>query len=117
VVSELRDVRDFLALHPPFASLPAATLDDLPRRVSIRYLRRGTAFPPDRVDPSSFYLLRKGAVELRDESLTLVEKPAEGDTFDDDTSTLAPGLRCQRRDRRGYAGVCAGGIGARRTAP
>jgi CBS domain-containing protein len=94
VVSELRDVRDFLAQHPPFASLPGKALDDLPRRVSVRYLRRGRAFPPDGADPSAFYVLRKGAIELRDDSGALLERLAEGDSFEAATTlpTEGPGL-------------------------
>jgi CBS domain-containing protein len=80
VVSELRDVRDFLIRHPPFSSLPAETLDGLPHSLSVRYLRRGSSFPPRDADPASFYVLRKGAVELRDASGQLLEKLAEGDS-------------------------------------
>lgn len=83
MVSELRDVRDFLAGHPPFAALPEAALDLLPRRVSVRYLRRGAGFPPaNEAAPGAFYVLRKGAVELRDRSEALVDKLGEGDGFD-----------------------------------
>ena len=82
VVSELHDVREFLAGHPPFASLPGAALDDVPRRLSVRYLRRGAGFPPPDADPSGLYVLRKGAVEIRDETGALVEKLGEGDIFD-----------------------------------
>jgi len=83
LVSELRDVRDFLAGHPPFTALPKAALEVLPRRVSVRYLRRGAAFPPaDDAAPGAFYVLRKGAVELRDPSEALVDKLGEGDGFD-----------------------------------
>jgi CBS domain-containing protein len=82
MVSELHDVRDFLGGHPPFVALPAATLEALPRSVSVRYLRRGSSFPPPDTDPSNFYVLRKGAVEIRDPSGALVEKLAEGDFFD-----------------------------------
>jgi signal-transduction protein with cAMP-binding, CBS, and nucleotidyltransferase domain len=66
VVSELHDVRDFLAGRPPFVVLPAAALDELPRSVTVRYLRRGSGFPAAEADPSELYLRRKGAVEIRD---------------------------------------------------
>ena len=82
MVSELRDVQDFLARHPPYAGLPAAALGTLVRRLTIRYLRRGTAFPPAGAEPGGLYTLRKGAVELRDAAGALVEKLAEGDSFD-----------------------------------
>lgn len=82
MVAELRDIRDFLGRHPPFSALPGVALERLPGRISIRYLRRGSAFPPASGDPACFYLLRKGAVELRDETGALREKLAEGDSLD-----------------------------------
>lgn len=82
VVSELHDVREFLAGRPPFVALPGAALDVLPRHISVRYLRRGACFPPADADPSGLYVLRKGAVEIRDPAGALVEKLAEGDIFD-----------------------------------
>jgi CBS domain-containing protein len=82
VVSELHDVRDFLAGRPPFMALPDSAIDVLPRHVSVRYLRRGAGFPPAGADPSVLYVLRKGAVEIRDAAGALVEKLAEGDIFD-----------------------------------
>ena len=66
VVSELHDVREFLAGRPPFVALPGAALDLLPRHIAVRYLRRGAIFPPTDADPSGLYVLRKGAVEIRD---------------------------------------------------
>ncbi len=80
MVSELRDVQDFLARHPPFSALPAPALAALIRNLRIRYLRRGSAFPPADADPSGLCILRKGAVELRDEGGVLVDKLAEGDS-------------------------------------
>jgi len=82
VVSELNDVREFLAGRPPFVALPDAALEVLPRHISVRYLRRGAGFPPADADPSGLYVLRKGAVEIRDAAGALVEKLAEGDIFD-----------------------------------
>jgi CBS domain-containing protein len=81
VVSELRDVRDFLIRHAPFSALPTETLDDLPRGLTVRYLRRGATFPPDGGEAAALYVLRKGAVELRDGRGELVEKLAEGEHF------------------------------------
>ena len=82
MVSELRDIRDFLARHPPFASLPKQVLDELPRLFSVRYLRRGSRFPPQDDETPGLLMLRKGAVELRDETGVLHGKLAEGDSFD-----------------------------------
>jgi CBS domain-containing protein len=85
---ELIEIRDFLATHPPFDLLSAAALDRLPRRLKVQYFRRGTAFPPEPgegIEPS-LYILRRGAVELRDAAGDLLGKLAEGD--------ICP-LRCQ----------------------
>lgn len=76
---ELIEIRDFLATHHPFDLLPADELDRLPRRLSIRYVRRGMPYPPPDADRPYLYILRRGAVELRDERGELVSKLAEGD--------------------------------------
>jgi CBS domain-containing protein len=91
MVSELRDIREFLAQRPPFDSLPGRALDELPRRLTVRYLRRGAAFPPEEAGPSGFYILRKGAVELRDRGGMLLEKLSEGDSLDAEESESPAG--------------------------
>ena len=76
---ELLEIRDFLAQHPPFDKLDGDALDALPRQLQIRYVRRGQTFPPD--DSPAFYILRQGAVELRDRNGELFEKLGEGDHY------------------------------------
>lgn len=76
---ELIEIQEFLASHPPFDQLPEETLARLPQRLSVRYFRRGTPFPPAVVDPPCLYILRRGAVELRNPRGELVGKLAEGD--------------------------------------
>ncbi|MCF7988867.1 MAG: DUF294 nucleotidyltransferase-like domain-containing protein [Thiohalocapsa sp.] len=76
---ELIEIRDFLASHAPFDRLPEETLEHLPKRLSVRYLRRGSAFPPTDDDSPCLYILRRGAVEVRDDEGNLVGKLAEGD--------------------------------------
>jgi len=76
---ELIEIQEFLASHPPFDQLPEETLARLPRRLSVRYFRRGTPFPPEVPDPPCIYILRRGAVELRNMRGELVGKLAEGD--------------------------------------
>ena len=76
---ELLEIQEFLASHPPFDKLPTETLERLPKRLSVRYLRRGSAFPPEDADQPYLYILRRGAVELRDPQGELVGKLAEGD--------------------------------------
>ncbi len=78
---ELVEIRDFLADHPPFGLLPAEVLDTLPKALSIRYLRRGTPFPPADANGEFLYMIRTGAVELRNEQEELVGKFGEGDLY------------------------------------
>ena len=78
---ELVEIRDFLARRPPFDALPEEILDELPKALSIRYLRRGSDFPPADGDASYLYLVRSGAIELRDGDGELCEKLGEGDIY------------------------------------
>ncbi len=75
---ELQEIRGFLAGHAPFNLLPDELLDELPEHLSIRYLRRGSPFPPSS-DEDSLYIVRSGAIELRDAQGRLHEKLGEGD--------------------------------------
>ena len=43
---ELLESRQFLAQRNPFIYLHNELLDELPQHIEIRYLRRGSAFPP-----------------------------------------------------------------------
>jgi len=76
---ELIEIRDFLAKHHPFDVLPRDVLDHLPKALSVRYLRRGTPFPPADADGRYVYVVRQGAVELRDAEGALAAKLSEGD--------------------------------------
>jgi CBS domain-containing protein len=78
---ELLEIQDFLASHPPFDKLPADTLERLPKRLSVRYLRRGSVFPPTDADQPYLYIVRRGAVEIRDSQGDLIGKLAEGDLY------------------------------------
>ncbi len=78
---ELVEIRDFLAQRPPFDVLPEEQLNQLPKLLDIRYLRRTSAFPPVDAQRSYLYILRSGAVELLDEDDKLVEKLGEGDIY------------------------------------
>lgn len=77
---ELLEIQDFLAAHPPFDHLPPETLQTLPKALTIRYQRRGQNFPPQHAEPA-IYLIRQGAVELRNTQGVLIEKLAEGDLY------------------------------------
>ena len=78
---ELVEIRDFLAERPPFDVLTEEQLDLLPKQLEIRYLRRGSAFPPADAQKSELYIVRSGAVELLDDDDNLVEKLAEGGIY------------------------------------
>lgn len=78
---ELIEIRDFLAQRPPFDALPEELLNQLPETLSIRYLRRDTPFPPQDADDDYIYVVRSGAIELRDSNDDVCEKLAEGDMF------------------------------------
>ncbi|MGD8925201.1 MAG: putative nucleotidyltransferase substrate binding domain-containing protein [Thioalkalispiraceae bacterium] len=78
---ELQEIRDFLAQHVLFESLTTASLDDLVRHVTIRYLRRGQTFPPEFLEEAQLYLIRSGAISIRDEQGNLLEKLAEQDSY------------------------------------
>ena len=93
---ELLEIRDFLAHHPPFDALPGEELDQLPRQLEIRYLRRGNAFPPAGAEDGFLYIVRSGAIELRDDQGGLCEKLDEGALYAAD---------CQLVD---LTGSCAG---------
>lgn len=77
---ELAEIRDFLGERPPFDRLPEAQLDAIPRSMHIRYLRRGSPFPPVGEEACA-YVVRSGAIELRDQNGELHEKLAEGDIW------------------------------------
>jgi CBS domain-containing protein len=79
---ELLEIRDFIAAHPPFDMLASEHLDQLPRQLTIRYLRRGTIFPPESATPQ-LHIIRSGAVALRSEGGVLTDKLGEGDYFID----------------------------------
>jgi CBS domain-containing protein len=78
---ELIEIRDFLAQRHPFDALPEERLNQLPESLQIRYLRRDSAFPPADADGDYLYIVRSGAIELRDEKGKLHAKLAEGDYY------------------------------------
>ena len=75
---ELAEIRDFLAAHAPFDSLPAAVLESVPPRLSIGYHRRGSEVLAAGSTPVELLVVRSGAVDLRDPDGELVERGAAG---------------------------------------
>jgi CBS domain-containing protein len=78
---ELAEIRHFLVESPDFAVLPAEVLDRLPRQMVARYLRRGSRFPPDRTEAADLWLVRTGAIYLRNEADELLDRLGEGDMY------------------------------------
>ncbi len=77
---ELIEIRDFLAQRHPFDLLPQQLQDELPTLISIHYLRRGHSFPPTDSE-DALYVIRSGAIEMRDSEGKLINKLAEGDYY------------------------------------
>lgn len=88
---ELIEIREFLAEVPPFSELPPEALDALPKRLSVRYLRRGSDFPPREQRQPCLYVVRKGAVERRTADDRLLERLGEGDLYGGDCPGGASG--------------------------
>ena len=78
---ELVEIRDFIAQHSPFDVLDSAALNNLPKNLTIRYIRRGALFPEPDTNRNSLYIIRSGAIEFRDAQDQLIDKLAEGDIY------------------------------------
>jgi len=78
---ELAEVRDFLARHAPFSELPAPVLDALPARLTARYFRRGSTLVAVGQHNDTMFILRSGAVDIKDAHGALVERADEGACF------------------------------------
>ncbi|MBF0219617.1 MAG: cyclic nucleotide-binding/CBS domain-containing protein [Gammaproteobacteria bacterium] len=76
---ELQEIADFIAAIPPFDRLPGAVINQITRKISIRYLRRGGDLPPDNTKEPLLYILRTGAVSLFSSQERLLGKLGEGD--------------------------------------
>ena len=78
---ELLEIRDFLATCHPFDQLPQDELDRLPRFLELTYLRREReVYSPHSLN-EYLYIIRSGAVEIRDEQNHLLSQLGEGDSF------------------------------------
>lgn len=82
---ELQEIRDFLAQCHPFDVLDDELLDELPKSLEIRYLRRGSDFPPaprgNEGHSEALYIVRSGAVEVTDLDGKLLEMLGEGNLY------------------------------------
>ncbi|GAA5167938.1 putative nucleotidyltransferase substrate binding domain-containing protein [Ornithinimicrobium tianjinense] len=77
---ELAEVRDFLAAHAPFDSLPGEVLDDLPRRCTLRYARRGSEILRAGSMNDRLFVVRSGAVDITDDG-QVVDRVGAGGSF------------------------------------
>jgi CBS domain-containing protein len=78
---ELVEIRDFIASHPPFDVLDEKALNNLPSKLIIRYFRQSSVFPDLTLEKKSLYIIRTGAIELRNQNGQLIDKLAEGDIY------------------------------------
>lgn len=76
---ELQEIRDFVALVPPFDLLPENELNVLVRKLGIRYIRRGKSLSEGGENTSSVFIIRQGSVSLYSEDDKLFGMLAEGD--------------------------------------
>lgn len=76
---ELQEISDFVSTIHPFDHLPQAVIEQLIKKMTIRYIRRGTIVPVEPTTHGRLYLLRKGAVSLLSEQQELLGKLGEGD--------------------------------------
>lgn len=81
---ELLEIRDFVASHHPFDTLPVDVIDNITPALTIRYLRRGREFPPKDETDKVLYLIRRGAVSLFDVKGRLLSKLGESDFYSAD---------------------------------
>ncbi|MCW8907236.1 MAG: DUF294 nucleotidyltransferase-like domain-containing protein [Sedimenticola sp.] len=78
---ELIEIRDFLAAHHPFDQLPDEALDQLPGKLQVRYFRRQASIPESGSIDDHLYLVRSGAVEIKNPQGELLARLGEGDLF------------------------------------
>jgi CBS domain-containing protein len=85
--AELVEVREFLAAHAPFDELPQAELLRVVGEIRIEYFRRGTPLIARGADNHHLFVLRSGAVDVKDRDDELVERCDAGTTFGSITLT------------------------------
>ncbi len=76
---ELKEIRDFIAAIPPFDRLDPAAIERLVEKITIRYFRAGSPFPPDDGKKEKLFIIRKGALSLKSSKGTLAGKLGESD--------------------------------------
>lgn len=76
--TELREITAFLAEVPPFDELPAQTLAEVARDLTVQYFRRGSSIMAVGRDNSALYVLRSGAVDIHNDKGRLVDRGGAG---------------------------------------
>ncbi|WP_165165334.1 DUF294 nucleotidyltransferase-like domain-containing protein [Corynebacterium qintianiae] len=78
---ELDEVRAFLADHEPFSHLPEETLNGLPQRMGITYVRRGETVINYGDVNDTLYIIRSGAVDVIGPDNMLLDRRDAGRNF------------------------------------
>lgn len=81
MVAELLEVQEFLVAHAPFEALPEKVLAALPPRLTTRYYKRDTEIVRAGRHHDEMFVLRSGAVEVRDAHGGLVDRYDVGRSF------------------------------------
>mgnify|MGYP000845698251 CR=1 FL=1 len=92
---ELQEIKNFIAECLPFSLLSDEILSSLPEQFEIRYLRRNSPFPPEDNNGRYLYLLRSGAIEVRDQEGNLLNKLGEQNYFSDCLSIEQEDMDCR----------------------
>ena len=79
--AELLEIQEFLVMHAPFEALPERVLKELPRQLRTRYYKRGTEIVGAGTHNDEMFVLRSGAVEVRDPNGGLVDRYDTGRCF------------------------------------
>lgn len=78
---ELEEICHFIEHYSPFDVLDKPALNQLTKKLSIQYFRRGQPFPDNPQTVKNLYIIRSGAIEFRDRHTQLIDKLAEGDIY------------------------------------
>ena len=80
MVGEIPEITSFIQTCPPFDSVEEDALTKLVRHLNVSYHKSGDTLDLAG-DSTSFYLIRSGSVEIRDDDGQLVDRLSAGDTF------------------------------------
>jgi CBS domain-containing protein len=78
---ELTEIINFVGKHTPFHHLDMPVLEQLVRQLEIIYVRRGRIVLASGDTNTYLYIIRSGAVELRDSDESLIARLGEGECF------------------------------------